>query len=145
MKRVGLILLVSIFSSVTIPHDLLAKSQNISVTNSWIRYKPAGVKVTGAFMDIKNNSSANDILLSASSPIATVEIHESKMEKGVMSMNRVKSITIPKGKIVKLKPGSYHIMLINIKKNLKVGDLVEVTLKFDKAGDVKVKVPVVKK
>ena len=59
-----------------------------------------------------------------------------------MTMKPVESITLPKGVMVELKPGGYHIMMLKLAKPLKVGDTVKITLTFDKAGIVLVDVPV---
>ncbi len=125
--------------------QVFAKSRTIEVTDAWIRYKPAGIRMTGAFMNIRNKSNQDDSLISASSKIAAVEIHQTKMNNGIMSMDRVDEIAVSKGKTAQLKPGSYHIMLIGIKKDLKLGDKVDLTLKFKKSGSMKVSVPVIKK
>jgi len=145
MKVLSRVIFAAIITTSLHPTTGLAKDSSISISKSWVRYKPAGIKITGAFMDITNKSKTNDALISASSPIATVEIHKTTMLKGIMRMDQIDSITIPKGKTVSLKPGSYHIMLINIKKPLKIGDKVDVKLKFKKAGSIAIKVPVVKK
>jgi hypothetical protein len=103
---------------------------DVSVTNAWVRGTVAGQTVTGAFMELKASEHAT--LLGVSSPVAgTVEVHEMSMDKGVMKMRAVPKLALPAGKAVTLKPGSYHIMLMDLKQPLKKGDSVPLTLKVE--------------
>jgi len=106
----------------------------VTVSDAWVRGTVPGQKATGAFMSIKSASDA--ALVSASSPVAgIVEIHEMAMEGGVMKMRAVPKLPLPAGKPVELKPGGYHVMLMDLKQQLKEGDTVPVTLAFtDKDG-----------
>ena len=117
----------------------------VVVANPWVRGTVAGQKATGAFMELK--SATDTSLVSAASPVAgIVEVHEMKMDAGVMRMNAVDKLALPAGKAVELRPGGYHVMLMDLKQTLKEGDTVPVTLTFeDKAGrkqTVEVKAPV---
>jgi len=106
----------------------------VSVTDAWVRGTVAGQKATGAFMQLK---SPTDIaLVDAASPAAKiVEIHEMKMEGGMMKMSAVDKLPLPAGKAVELKPGGYHVMLMDLVQPLKEGDTVPLKLTFeDKAG-----------
>ena len=106
----------------------------VAVTDAWVRGTVASQKATGAFMQLK---SASDVsLVGASSPVAgIVEIHEMKMDAGVMRMSAVAALPLPAGKTVELKPGGYHVMLMALKAPLKEGDTVPITLTFkDKDG-----------
>ena len=71
-----------------------------------------------------------------------MEVHEMKMEGNVMQMREVKQIDVPANTVVGLKPGGLHLMFMNIKSPLKPGDMVAVKLKFAKAGELEVKLPV---
>jgi copper(I)-binding protein len=78
-------------------------------------------------MEIKSAGEA--ALVSAASPVAKMtEVHEMNMENGVMKMRAVERIALPAGKTVKLEPGGYHIMLMDLAKPLKTGDMVPITL-----------------
>jgi copper(I)-binding protein len=117
----------------------------ITVTDAWVRGTVSGQKATGAYMQLK--SAAETTLVGASSPVATiVEIHEMRMEGGMMRMSAVERLALPAGKPIDLKPGGYHVMLMDLKGPLKEGDAVPVTLTFeDKAGKkstIEVKAPV---
>ena len=109
-------------------------SAQVTVTDPWVRGTVTGQKATGAFMQLK--SPADAALVAASSPVAKiVEIHEMKMEGGMMKMNAVDKLALPAGKAVDLKPGGYHVMLMDLVKPLKDGDFVPLHLTFeDKAG-----------
>ena len=111
-----------------------AASAQVAVTDPWVRGTVTGQKATGAFMQLK--SPADTALVAAASPVAKiVEIHEMKMEGGMMKMNAVDRLALPAGKPVDLKPGGYHVMLMDLVKPLKDGDTVPLQLTFeDKAG-----------
>ena len=106
----------------------------VAVSDAWVRGTVAGQKATGAFMQLKADADVS--LVGASSPVAgIVEIHEMKMDAGVMRMSAVSALPLPAGKAVELKPGGYHVMLMALKAPLKEGDTVPVTLTFkDKDG-----------
>jgi periplasmic copper chaperone A len=106
----------------------VAATAQVTVKNAWVRATVAQQKATGAFMQLQ---SATDVrLLSVNSPVAgVVEIHEMSMgEGGVMSMRSVPGIDVPSGKVVELKPGGFHVMLLDLKAQVKVGDAVPLTL-----------------
>jgi len=118
------------------------KVGSIKVDHAYIRATVPGQQVAGGFMKIENKGIA-DQLLSASSPAAgEVQLHEMAMEGTVMKMRQVKDIPVPAGGSVELKPGGLHLMLMNIKAPLAAGESVPVKLKFAKAGEVEVKMPV---
>ena len=101
----------------------------VTVTDAWVRGTVPGQKVTGAFMNI--TSATDTTLVAASSPAAkVVEIHEMTMDGGVMKMHAVDKVVLPAGKSVELKPGSYHVMMMDITQPLAVGQTVPVTLTF---------------
>ncbi len=98
---------------------------------------------TAAFMSIKNSGAEADTLLKASCDAAMmVQVMETKIENDVMSMGEVSGIDLPAGNTVELKSGSYHIMLMDLKQELKVGSTISITLEFAKAGKITLDVPV---
>ncbi len=117
----------------------------VTVADAWVRGTVTGQKATGAFMQLQ---SASDVaLVGVASPVAGIaEIHEMAMDGGMMKMRAVARLPLPAGKPVALKPGGYHLMLMDLKSPLKEGEAVEVTLNFeDKDGrrsSQQVKVPV---
>jgi copper(I)-binding protein len=107
-----------------------------TVAEPWVRAAQAPQKATGAFMHITSATGAK--LVAASSPVANiVEIHEMKMDGDVMRMAPIASLDLPAGKPVVLRPGSYHIMLIDLKQPLKAGDSVPLTLSIEGADKKK--------
>jgi periplasmic copper chaperone A len=119
------------------------KLDSVSVSDAYTRATAPGQQVAGGFMKIQNKGNAPDQLLSASSPAAgEVQLHEMAMDGNVMKMRQVKDIAVPAGGSVELKPGGYHLMFLNLKGPFVAGQTVPVKLKFAKAGDVEVKLPV---
>jgi len=101
----------------------------VTVSAPWVRGTVQGQKATGAFMQLKSADGA--ALVAAESPVAgIVEIHEMKMEGNVMRMRAVPKIELPAGRAVELKPGGYHVMLMDLKQPLKQGESVPIRLKF---------------
>lgn len=97
-----------------------------------------------AYVQIDNKGKADDVLLSASSPVATtVEIHNMTMDGDVMKMRAVENLEIKAGSQLTMKPGDgYHLMLLGLKQPLKAGQKFPLTLSFSKAGNVQVSVQV---
>ena len=117
----------------------------VTVKDPWVRATVSQQKATGAFMQITSAQDAQ--LVGASSPVAgVVEVHEMTMEKDVMKMRAMKGLDLPAGKSVELKPGGYHVMLMDLKQQMKEGDTVPVTLvvegKDKKRSSVEVKATV---
>lgn len=107
-----------------------ALAADVEVVNPWVRGTVKGQKATGAFMDLSSKAGAT--LVGASSPVAGVtEIHEMKMDGGVMKMHAIPRLDLPAGKTVPLAPGGYHVMLINLKQPLKSGETVPLTLQVE--------------
>ena len=118
---------------------------NISVKDAWVRATVPQQKATGAFMQLQ--AAKDSKFVSASSPLTpTVEVHEMAMQGDVMRMRQVQSVDLPAGKTVELKPGGYHIMMMNLKAQVKEGDTVPFTLVFEgkdgKRETVEIKAPV---
>ncbi|MCX7219948.1 MAG: copper chaperone PCu(A)C [Burkholderiales bacterium] len=99
----------------------------VSVKDAWVRATVPQQKVTGAFLQITSVKDAR--LISISSPAAaSAELHKMEMDGDVMKMRAIDELTLPAGKMQELKPGSYHIMLMNLKAPVKEGELVPLTL-----------------
>jgi copper(I)-binding protein len=99
----------------------------VTVKEPWVRATVSQQKATGAFMQLTSAQDAR--LVEAKSPVAgVVEVHEMTMEKDVMKMRAVKALDLPAGKAVELKPGGYHVMLMDLKQQMKEGDTVPLTL-----------------
>ena len=114
------------------------KAGDLVITQAWSRATPAGAKVAGGYLTIENKGATPDRLVSGSGGFAgKVEIHEMAMNNGVMTMRPLdKGLEIEPGKTVKLAPGGYHLMLMDLKGPLKQGEKVPLVLQFEKAGKV---------
>ena len=123
-----------------------AAAQTVTISNPWARATVQGQKATGAFMTV--TSKENSKLVAASTPVAgIVEIHEMKMDKDVMKMSALPNgLDLPAGKAVDLKPGGFHIMLMDLKLPLNKDVAVPLTLTFQDSSGKKsqqvVQVPV---
>jgi copper(I)-binding protein len=116
------------------------KAGDLMITQAWSRATPGGAKVGGGYLTIENKGSVPDRLVGGSADVADkVQVHEMAMNNGVMTMRPLdKGLVIEPGKTVKLAPGGYHLMLLDLKSPLKQGDKLPITLEFEKAGKVKV-------
>lgn len=99
----------------------------VTVGDPWVRATVPQQKATGAFMSITAAKGAR--LVDAKSPVAgVVEIHEMAMENNIMKMRAIPGLELPAGKAVELKPGGYHVMLMDLKEQMKEGQSVPITL-----------------
>jgi len=105
-----------------------------TVTDAWARGTVPNQPASGAFMKITSTDGGK--LVSASSPLAgLVEVHRMTMDGNVMKMAPVAGgLDLPAGQVVELKPGGYHVMLMQLKQQLKAGETVPVTLTIEHAG-----------
>lgn len=109
----------------------------LKIDHPWARATLPGQSVGGAYLSVHNRGSAPDRLLGASTPAAAlVEVHEMRMEGDLMRMRELPALDLPAGKQVKLSPGGLHLMLMELKRPLKVGDRLALRLRFEKAGEV---------
>jgi copper(I)-binding protein len=112
-----------------------AQTAAVQVDGAWARATVQGQKGTGAFMSLTAKDATR--LVGVSSPVAGVaEVHEMKMEGDVMKMRALPSLDLPAGKKVDLKPGGYHLMLMDLKAPLAKDSTVPVTLLFKDAKGV---------
>ncbi len=131
-------LLVFLFS------NLLAQEE-IQVEKYKIRLVPAPSKNSAMFCKIINNSSKDIALIKAESSISkTVELHDMVMEGQEMKMRPVEKFLIKAKSSLELKPGSFHIMFIDLKQPLKLGEKHKVILNFDNGNKITLDVPVEK-
>lgn len=125
---------------------LSASAQSVDVQGAWARATVQGQKATGAFMTL--TAKENTRLVGAVSPVAGVtEVHEMVMDGGVMKMRAVAGgLDLPAGKAVELKPGSYHVMLMDLKLFVQKDTTIPLTLTFKNAkgeeSKTELKVPV---
>lgn len=118
-----------------------AQAQSVDVKDAWARATVPGQKATGAFMKLTSRDGSR--LVGAASPVAgVVEVHEMKMEGDVMRMRAIAGLDLPAGKAVELKPGGYHVMLLDLKTALRKDSSIPLTLVFKDAKGVESKVEV---
>lgn len=121
-------------------------ADTVSVEGAWGRVSPRSAENGAFYMQLINNSSENDTLLSAQADMCgTVELHESYMDEGgVMAMRPVEGgqIVVPSGETVELKVGGLHVMCLGIGDGFAVGQKIPVTLQFEKAGTITVEVEI---
>jgi periplasmic copper chaperone A len=113
-------------------------AQNVEVKDAWARATVQGQMATGAFMKLTAKEGTR--LVSVSSPVAGVaEVHEMAMDNNIMKMRAVPVLDLPAGKAVELKPGSYHVMLMDLKTPLQKDTTIPLTLVFKDAKGVESK------
>src|SRR6202162_2812517 len=143
MKRIiqglfGLALLATPFTAPACAQEV--RAGDLVITQAWSRATPGGAKVGGGYLTIENKGSAPDRLIGGLADVADkVQVHEMATNNGVMTMRPLDGgLTIEPGKTVKLAPGGYHLMMLDLKSPLKKGDKLPVPLEFEKAGKVQV-------
>ena len=153
MKHLIHILMVVIAGLFLTSCQTQATEDRLTVQDAWIRAigsgeemghstedqsttaQPGSGLTTGAFMVISNSAGEDDRLLQVQTDLAQhVELHVTEMKNDVMTMRPVEGIDIPAGTTEELKPGGYHVMLINLQKVIKPGEKYPLTLVFEKAG-----------
>jgi len=140
-RRRPLLALLAATPALSVSADAAAqetRAGDLTVHQPWTR--AAGQGATGAgFLSISNRGAAADRLLSASSPAArAMELHTMVRDGDVMRMRAVEAIEVPPGQTVALRPGGLHMMLVGLSRPLREGETVPVTLRFERAGEVRV-------
>lgn len=115
-------------------------ADSLIIRDAWARAATTSDGMSAVYLVIENTGDQPDRLLHAHCEVAsTVELHESKMENGMMRMQPVSGVDIPAHSTVELRPGGLHIMLIGLTHDLVPGDELEVELHFERAGHVPVR------
>src|ERR1700731_2862163 len=141
-RAIACVMLSCLFAAPALAEEI--KAGDLVISQAWSRATPGGAKVAGGYLTIENKGTAPDRLVGGSADIADkVQVHEMATNNGVMTMRPLdKGLSIEPGRTVKLAPGGYHLMLLDLKSPLKQGDKVPVTLEFEKAGKVKLSLDV---
>jgi copper(I)-binding protein len=134
----GLVLMAGLAGSVARADDV--KAGDLVISQAWSRATPNGAKIGAGYFTIENKGTTADKLVGVTGDVSPrIEVHEMSMNNGVMKMRAVDGgVTIDPGKTVKLAPGGYHLMIMDLKGPLKQGDKLALTLQFEKAGKVAV-------
>jgi copper(I)-binding protein len=113
------------------------------VEDAWTRPVPAAGGNGAVFMRLVNAGNEADQLVGGESPLASaVEVHKTTMEEGVMRMEHIPGLEVPPKGEVLLKPGGYHVMLIDVDRSLAPGDILPITLRFEKTAEIEIDVEV---
>ena len=128
--RIAFAILVTSFPAVSTAQGAAPSPAAPSVSNVWVKTTVPGGSVSAAYMHIKS-ATALKLVKAESSFAGIVEIHDMKMNSGVMQMKALDSLDIPVGKTVELKPGGTHVMLMKVKEPIRKGDKVPLTLTFE--------------
>ena len=141
-RRLFLAAAMSVLALPAMAHDY--KIGSIEITTPWTRATPPSARTGGGFMTITNKGTVADRLVSARSNASDkVEVHEMQMDGNVMRMRELaKGLEIPPGATVMLKPGSYHIMFMELKTPFAKDAKVPMTLVFEKAGSIDIQLDV---
>ncbi|MCB1886235.1 MAG: copper chaperone PCu(A)C [Rhodocyclaceae bacterium] len=107
---------------------------DITVSDAWVRASLPQQRATGAFMTISAGAHGARLVGARSTVAAVTEVHEMKLVDNIARMGRVEAVDVGPGQVVELKPGSYHIMLMELKQPVQVGDTVELELIFEQGG-----------
>jgi hypothetical protein len=127
----------------SLPAAAQTAADTISIVDAYVRAPAPNAPATGAFMVLKNSGATERRLVKAESPAArVVELHDHIDEGGVKKMRPVAAIAIAARGEAVLKPGSLHVMLIDMKKPLAEGDSVPITLGFDDGSSKRIDAPV---
>lgn len=116
------------------------KLGQLTIVHPWSRATPPGAQTAAGYLTIRNDGSESDRLVAATVEIVgKVDLHQVRMENGVAQMRPLENgVEIPAGKTVELKPGSFHLMFMELEAPLKEGDSLPGTLTFERAGAVDV-------
>lgn len=114
----------------------------VEVVNAYIPEPPTDT--AAAYVVFRNHEDEADRLISATSDVTgIVDLHQTQMDGGVMSMPHVDGMDLPAGGELLMEPGGYHVMLVDLTRELREGDTVAMTFTFERAGTIEVSVPVV--
>jgi copper(I)-binding protein len=113
-----------------------AMAGDVSVADAWVRETIGAGKVSAGYARIVNASTAPDRLLSVATSAGVATLHRTLEQRGMMTMDAVQAIEVPGKGNIELKPGSYHIMIMNVAHPLRVGEAVDLVFTFEHAGKV---------
>lgn len=119
------------------PSLLHAQTPAVTVHDAWVREPMGGRNMTGAFAVVENTGATPRAIVAASSDVSDkVELHEMKNDGGMMRMSPVKQMNVPAAGRLELKPGSFHVMLFDVKRKIADGEKVSITFTFDDGSKV---------
>lgn len=119
-----------------------ATAEGLEITGGFLRATPMASGTGAGFLTIHSTGPADRLIAFASPACTTPELHTHINDNGIMRMRQVPAIDIPAGGDAVLQPGGLHLMCIGLTAKLEAGQMVPVTLVFEKAGEVAVTLPV---
>ena len=119
-----------------------AATENLEITGGFARATPSLAKVGIAFMTIRSLAEADRLVGYSTAACNRPEIHTHIENDGVMQMRQVDAVDVPAGGVAELKPGGFHLMMIDLNGQLVEGETLDLTLMFEKAGEVALQVPI---
>ena len=112
---------------------------NLRIEHPFVRPTPPGARTGGAYFAIENLGAQGDRLLQVATSVAgSAEIHSMTMDGNVMRMRQIAALDIPAHSTATFKPGSYHVMLVDLKRPLAAGETIPLSLTFEKAGTIEI-------
>lgn len=121
-------------------HDYQLRS--LRIDHPFARATPPGARSGAVYLSVENRGDRTDRLVGVSTPVAHAELHQMSVDAGVMRMRAVSGADVKPGDHLVLHPGGYHVMLMDLKSQLRAGDSFPLTLTFEKAGPIEVNVEV---
>ena len=119
-----------------------AHSPLVLVEDAWVRPADAGMN-SAIYLTLLNEGGEADRLLGGETPAAVqLQIHQSRLDDGIMRMRQVEAVDLPRGQEVEMKPGGLHIMLVELKESLAEGGSITLLLRFQRSGTQTLQVPV---
>ncbi len=141
MMRTGK--LIAALAACALAPTVVGAAEAIRVDDAWARATPPGVENGAAYCKIVSAAGADRLTGARSAAARAVEVHTTRSANGVLEMHGVDSLPLAAGETVELAPGGTHLMLIGIAGPLVPGTTIEVTLVFEKAGEIRVTVPII--
>lgn len=139
------ILSIFIFLFFSVTASTVVTAGKLEIHDAWVREAPPNAAVMAAYLTLRNQSSKTYTLISASSPdFKRVEMHRTEEHDGMAKMLPVSRVMVSTNGSVSFEPGGMHLMLMQPKKSLKVGDSISLTLFFSDETSQKISVPVKK-
>lgn len=120
-----------------------AVAGGIEVNGAWVRQPFVGAKVMAGYMTVRNSSGKTVVLQGARSPdFGSVMMHQTVMDKGMAKMQHQHAVSIAPGKSLVLRPGGYHLMLMQARKKFRFGEHTTIFLQFSGGQQKKVSFPI---
>lgn len=119
------------------------RAGDVEVVDAWARATPPGAQNGAVYLTIRNTGKTAERLLGAASDRAErTELHTSETRNGVATMVQLSAVDLPAGETVRFEPGGRHVMLVGLRQPLKAGERIALTLRLERAGELKLELPV---